>query len=168
MEDLTQTMLPSKWCVWIHHNASRDWKLSGYHKLMELRNVHDFWTFMNNFNKLDYINYQFFIMRNEVTPIWEDAANRNGGAASVRIKASDKNMLALWEEACVMAASEQLSDGNTDDAIVGVSFNLKNDLTVLKIWNSNINRDISKKIARLFYNKYRPHSIVYIKHRADP
>jgi len=154
----------ASWNIWIHKNSSKDWSLNGYNKIFEITNIADFWNFMNNFNKLNYMDYQFFIMRGNITPIWEDPENATGGAASIRLKVSDKNLLDVWTDLCLYTINEQVCQ--TDDPINGISFNLKNDLTVIKIWNKN-GSDISKKISKNLINKYKLYSVVYIKNRPE-
>lgn len=154
----------SKWNIWIHLNTSNDWTLASYHKIALIETISDFWNFMNSFNKINYMNYQFFMMRENITPIWEDEANKNGGAASIIIKISDPNLLKIWEDICVLTINEQIYNNKSE--INGVSFNLKNDLTVIKIWNKNMNDDISKKLPDCFVKKYKLYSISYRKNRA--
>lgn len=153
------------WSVWIHKNTSKDWSLNSYSKIMTIYNVGDFWSFMNSFNKINYMDFQFFVMRGDIIPIWEEIENRNGGAASIRLKLSDKNLLPVWEDICLHTLNENICDASIE--INGVSFNLKNDLTVIKIWNKDGNCDISKKITRNITGKYRLNSIVYIKNRPE-
>lgn len=169
IQEISQNMgeklvFPSFWSVWIHKNSSNDWSLNSYHKVMTIHTIADFWRFINNFDKINYMEYQFFIMRNNITPTWEDPENKNGGAASLIIRISDPNLLKIWEDVCVMTINEQIYDKM--DEINGVSFNLKDDLTVIKIWNKNMNDDISKKLPECFVNKYKLYSISYRKNRA--
>jgi hypothetical protein len=155
---------PTFWSVWIHKNSSSDWSLDSYHKIMTIHNVADLFGFLNNFDKINYMEYQFFIMKNSITPVWEDPENKYGGAASIIIRISDPNLLKIWEDICVMTINEQIYD--KADEITGISFNLKNDLTVIKIWNKNMNDDISKKLPECFISKYKLYSVAYRKNRA--
>lgn len=163
--DASQLFFRSTWNVWIHRNASTDWKLTGYDKIFSIQNVADFWNFMNTFSILNYMDYQFVIMKNNIAPIWEDAENKNGGSAVIRMKLTDKNLLNAWEDMCILTFNEQICPDAND--INGISFNMKKDLTVVKIWNKNVSNDISKKIANSLINKYRLYSISYTKNRAN-
>jgi hypothetical protein len=163
--DANQIIFPHPWNIWIHKNSSKDWSLESYDNIMTINNVIDFWNFINNFNKLNYMDYQFFIMNNNIKPTWEDPENRNAGAASIRLKLSDKNLLKVWEDICLYVFCDQICTEIT--TINGISFNLKNDLVVIKIWNDTINNDISKKINRQIISKYKLNNIIYIKHRPN-
>jgi hypothetical protein len=164
-EDALKIIFPHTWNVWIHRNSSKDWSLSSYDRIMSVNNAAEFWNFINNFNKINYMDYQFFMMRNDIKPTWEDPVNYNGGAASIRLKLSDKNLLKIWEDICLYVLCDQICTEIT--TINGISFNLKNDLVVIKIWNDNINNDISKKINKQLISKYRLFQIVYIKNRPN-
>lgn len=157
---------PYSWNVWIHKNSSSDWSISGYDNIMTIKSVADFWLFANAFNKLNYMDYQFFIMRENIKPIWESPENRNGGSAIIRLRLSDKNLLNIWEDICLYTINNQICSSSISD-INGISFNLKNDLTVIKIWNNNGAIDISKKISKQLIQKYKLHAIVYTRNRPE-
>ena len=162
--DIGEKMLFSNpWNVWIHKNSSTDWSLDSYHKLMTINSVSDMWSFLNNFDKINYMEYQFFIMKNDITPVWEDPENINGGAASMLIRVCDPNLLKLWKDLCVLVINEQIYDNPKE--INGISFNLKNDLTVIKIWNKDLNDDISNKLPECLINKYNLFAITYRKNK---
>lgn len=148
----SQLKFPSNWSVWIHNNASTKWDLGDYTRLLIITNVSELWKFLNNFNKLDYMNFQFFVMRGDITPRWEDPKNCDGGCASVRLQVTNKNLLSVWNDLCMFTVNEEIC--TTPDDITGVSFNLKENLTVLKIWNSNHKNDISKKLIHSLLDKY--------------
>jgi hypothetical protein len=163
--DALKMVFPTPWNVWIHQNSSKDWSLDGYDHIMIIENVGDFWSFINAFNKINYMDYQFFVMRGNIAPIWEAPENRYGGAASIRLRLSNKNLLSIWEDICLYTINNQIYQ--TPDDINGISFNLKNDLTVIKVWNNDGNLDISGKLSRNIVSKYKLHSIVYIKNRPE-
>lgn len=159
VNEISNMQFPSEWNIWIHKNSSNDWTLNGYNKIMTIKTIADLWNFINNFNKLNYMNYQFLIMRNQITPIWEDPENAHGGAATLIIRISDKNLLNIWEDICLLTINEQICTDMSD--VNGISFNLKDDLTVIKVWNKNMDNDISKKIPKCLINKYKLYSISY-------
>ena len=180
-------ILKNYWTVWIHKNSSTDWSLKGYNKVMSIKSIADFWKFINNFNKLMYANYQFFIMRNDITPTWEDPSNKFGGAASIKLSVTDSSLLSIWERICLQMICEKLYFGTSLSTDVnGASFNLKDTTTVIKIWNNDNRNDIVKKLSIVGINltqeignfrtvgkprcesitnpKYK---IIYIKNRPD-
>lgn len=163
LEDAEKITFKNKWVVWIHPNSSDDWTLKGYTKIMEIENIADFWSFMNNFKILNYMDHQFFVMRDGITPLWEDIHNKNGGASSLRISAFSENLLDIWELMCLLTVNENICSDSDD--INGISFNLKRDLTVIKLWNKNEFNDITNKISGILTTKYKCR-FKYIRNRA--
>jgi hypothetical protein len=160
----SQFSLKTKWNVWVHNSKSTDWSLTGYHRILTIETIKDMWEFLNNFNNMNYLEYQFFVMRNDITPIWEDPFNINGGAASFRLRATDKNLIPFWVDSCVHTLNENIC--SCPENINGISFNLKDDLVVIKVWNNNEN-DISQLMANSLIQKYDIRAIVYIKNRPN-
>ena len=141
------------WNLWFHYTKD-DWTIDGYKNIYTISSVADFWKLYNNWDDLGGITYkQFFLMKNDVKPIWEDETNRNGGCWSFKI--DEINSSELWEELSILLVSEELlNDNNTENEIVGLSICLKkNNFCVIKIWNNNsklnsiklLNNNILKK-----------------------
>jgi hypothetical protein len=153
----------SQWNVWVHHNKSTDWSLNSYHNIMTITNIKEMWEFLNNFNNMNYLEYQIFVMRDNIKPIWEDKSNINGGAASIRLRASENILVPFWIDSCICTMNENVCCH--PECINGISFNLKDDLVVIKIWNDDCENDISKKLSDKLIQKYSIKTIVYIKNR---
>ena len=93
-------------------------------------------------------------MKNNITPLWEDKMNINGGCWSLKnnINLAEK----LWEYLSILLVSENIYD---NDNINGLSICVKkNNICVIKIWvkdnNNNIkllNKDILKNINLKYY-----------------
>ena len=142
--------LANKWNLWYHHEKD-NWKLSGYNNIYEINTYTDFWKLYNNWNKINGINSKhYFLMKENITPLWEDPINLNGGCWSFKINEDQSEN--LWTELSVYALCNQLIVDSND--MVGLSICLKkNSNVVIKIWNKNskknslnlINKDIIKK-----------------------
>lgn len=142
--------LANKWNLWYHHEKD-NWKLSGYKNIYEINTYTDFWKLYNNWNKINGINSKhYFLMKENITPLWEDPINLNGGCWSFKINEDQSEN--LWTELSVYALCNQLIVDSND--MVGLSICLKkNSNVVIKIWNKNskknslnlINKDIIKK-----------------------
>lgn len=155
MEDFP---LQSSWNIWYHHTLN-DWYLSGYKQIFTIKNIKDFWDFHNNLDCLGGItNAQFFMMRDNVTPVWEDPMNRNGGSWSILVPVQEAHN--AWEQIAVLMVGENLCPG-----ITGMSINQKNNIVVIKIWNSDKNhRDssvLAKAIQKFGNILYRAHKVQY-------
>lgn len=155
--------LTNKWSLWYHHEKD-NWKLSGYKKIYDIEAVSDFWKLYNNWDKIKGVNSKhYFLMKENITPIWEDPQNINGGCWSYKV--NDDLSPKLWNDLSIYLVNEAII-ANSDE-IVGLSICLKkNNNVVLKIWNKNsknsslnlINKDILKKWGT---------EIIYIAHMPD-
>jgi hypothetical protein len=158
MEDKKDFPLQSPWNIWYHHTLN-DWYLTGYKQIFTIKSIKDFWDFHNNLDCLGGItNAQFFMMRDTVTPVWEDPMNRNGGSWSILVPVQDAQN--AWEHIAVLMIGENLCPG-----ITGLSINQKNNIAVIKIWNTDKNhRDsstLTKSIQKFGNILYRAHKVQY-------
>ena len=77
--------LNSKWTLWYHHQKD-NWKLEGYRKIFTIETINDYWSLFKNLHIIGGISkLQYFFMREDVTPLWEDPKNRYGGCWSIKI-----------------------------------------------------------------------------------
>ena len=66
------------WNVYFHDPYDMNWDVNSYKFITTISSVEDFINVYKAFEKL-WGNGMFFIMREEVTPRWEDEKNKNGG-----------------------------------------------------------------------------------------
>ncbi len=148
------------WTVWYHHSLN-DWSVNGYRKIFNVNNIKNFWDFHNNINCIGGINnLHFFLMRKDITPIYEDTKNRNGGVWSMLVpvfKAQE-----VWEEIAAAMCGEYLVKDMS--MITGLSINLKNNVSVIKIWNNDRTKN-DASILPEFLKQYG--NIIYRKHQLD-
>lgn len=148
------------WNVWYHHMKD-NWKLSGYRKIYNISNIKNFWELYNNWNKIGGIlSKQFFVMKNNITPLWEDKMNINGGCWSLKININlaDK----LWEYLSILLVGENIYD---NDNINGLSICVKkNNICVIKIWIKDNNNNI-KLLNKDIFEKYQPEILFIINNK---
>lgn len=124
-------LLPSIWHLWEHKSDNKDWKIDSYNKIMAINNVSDLWGLLNNFYKLDHKMYDFFLMKEDILPIWEHKKNRDGSTCSIRTDTSNGTD-ALSLLILHMVTNKLYTDG-TDD-INGISCSVRNNWMVIKVW----------------------------------
>lgn len=161
--DIT-TNLKNEWNIWYHHEKD-NWKISGYNKIYEIETVGDFWSFYNNWNKVGGVtNKHFFLIQKDITPIWEDPKNINGGCWSFKV--NDDNAYELWEDLSIYLVCNQLCP-TIPDEVVGLSICLKkNNNAVIKIWNKKSKNNSLKLINEFILKKWGT-DIIYIAHMPD-
>ncbi len=152
----------STWNVWYHHTKD-NWTVDGYKKIYKIENGYDFWKLYNNWESLGGITAKhFFLMKNDVKPVWEDPINMKGGCWSYKI--GDSMAAELWEDLSVLIVTNELVQGTTS---LGLSITLKkNNTCVVKIWNDDSNKNSIKHINKNILKKWGT-DIIYIAHMAE-
>lgn len=159
----TNTKLNNKWNLWYHHEKD-NWKIGGFKKIYEIETIGDFWKLHNNWDKLKGINSKhFFLMKENVCPIWEDPINLNGGCWSYKVHEDQAEN--LWNELASYLVCDQIIS-NSDEA-VGLSICLKkNNNSVIKIWNTDTKNNSLSQINKNIIKKWGT-DIIYIAHMAE-
>ena len=150
--------LNSKWAVSIHNTEKADWTIESYQHIYNFDNAGKYWRLFNNFHLLDKINNDIFIMRDGITPIWEDLNNRNGGICSLKIDYYNKigrNEIGSEIMVCIttLIVNESLLSNNQD--INGISYSIRNKSIFIKIWVKDYKKDSAfpSKLPLEFLNK---------------
>ena len=160
MDNKEDIDLNTQWNVWYHHSMD-DWTIKGYRKIFDIKTVNDFWKFFNNINCIGGINnLHFFLMRDGITPIYEDQKNRNGGVWSMLTQPNKS--YELWENIAVKMIGETLI--NESMTITGLSINLKNGIPVIKIWNNDKSKN---SVSFLPILPHLSSEIVYRHHKLE-
>jgi hypothetical protein len=161
METLTlETKLPREWCLWYHQDKD-NWKICGFKNIYTISTINDFWQLYNNWDKLGSINQKhYFLMQKDISPIWEDEKNKNGGCWSYKVH--ENQAQELWDDLSTYLVTEKLSSKQND--ITGLSICLKkNNYSVVKIWNRN-SKDNSLALLNEAILKKWGMDIIYIAH----
>jgi Translation initiation factor 4E (eIF-4E) len=120
----------NKWSLWFHELFDNDWSIKSYKKLYTFDNIAEFWILYNNIISLH--NGMYFLMKNDILPIYEDKNNINGGYWSIKI--SNENILKTWIDLSI-----ELIRGNLDkkNIISGITLSYKKKFYIIKIWITN-------------------------------
>jgi hypothetical protein len=157
-----QKLLTTKyeWYVWIRETNNSDWSLHSYIKVGSLNSINDFFEFSNSLQLFDPSNYQIFIMKQNIKPLWEDPMNRNGGACSFKLNIH--NGFAFYEDVVLFALNEDLFLNSND--LNGMSFSTKNNWAIVKLWNKDCKNNVTRNLKPTFQNKY---SHLYMRYKKN-
>lgn len=121
--------LNNEYTLWYHNPNDTNWTQDSYHQILSFTNLQEFWT-------LDYFITQemieegmFFIMREEVLPIWEEDSNKDGGYISWKIE--KKKAYNLWIDIAGYLITNNLMN---DELINGISISPKKNFNIIKLW----------------------------------
>lgn len=160
----------NKYVLWAHSNTKdpNAWGIDSFDKIVTISNVSEFWRLFNNFEKFDYINKHYFLMKENVVPLWEHHTNAKGGICSFRTKISESiNILVFL--ATMMALGQILENDTvndivmTNDDINGVSISPHGPNIIVRIWNKEADDSFISKLSKNITNKYGDLSIMYKK-----
>jgi len=152
--------LHSTWTVWIHENSDQSWSIQSYKAIYRISNVGEMWRFLNYFDNLDKTTRQYYIMRDGITPVWEDNNNKNGGICSIMLENVNRNKnnrsdicIDCFIAICCLVFNESFVKNNMD--INGLCYSIKQRNVLIKLWikDFEINKKFSNKLPiNLFHN----------------
>ena len=148
------------WYIWYHHQKN-NWKLESYKKIFKIKTIESFWEFNNNIDIIGGINSQhYFMMRENISPIWEDEKNKNGGCWSIKIPM--EKSYELWIKLSMYLIGETITNGKI--LVNGISICPKNTSTsVVKIWIDDNNKSSIQNLPTEILNEYG-FNIIYKAH----
>lgn len=149
-DDGSEYKLENSWYIWTHLSESSNWTPESYKHIFTIDSLKTFWEFFGNIDKLDIIKHQFYIMRSNSCPTWEHPSNRNGGICSIRV--IKDRAIEIIEQIAILVLNECFSDIPSD--INGLSFSVKHNWGVIKIWNKTGSNDISTQIPMYMLKRY--------------
>jgi len=133
--------------VLVHHNKDSTWDYESYHKITTIKKWSDISKVFNTLNKVfgetNYTDYDIFIMKNEIYPMWEDIENRSGSICSIKIDSLDIGY-SIFKTMLIYSANNTLMKFSLSewDVVNGLSFTTKKiegsgeDMcyVIIKIW----------------------------------
>ena len=126
----------TSWCLWYHSLKNSDWSKESYTNMFTIVNLLDY-HIINDLIQLNHLqNGMFFLMRENIYPIWEDPDNINGTFISFKIPGDSlkENIMNIILE-CI---SENIFLNKEDyNELNGISISPKKEFNILKFWFRN-------------------------------
>jgi len=131
--------LKNKWTLWAHLSNETDWSLNSYKNITTFNSVESILTLYENLPE-NIIKYcMLFIMKEGITPVWEDEQNRNGGCFSYKIN-NKILLLKILERFIIFINGRKHLNRKNDyfnNNINGITISPKKNFCIIKIWISN-------------------------------
>nr|QFG73581.1 MAG: initiation factor 4E [Megaviridae environmental sample] len=164
-----ENKLHSKWVLWIHARKD-DWSLKGFLRVIEITSIQEYWEFVEALQHSDIILYHIGLMRDGVTPIWEDPQNVNGGCWSFKVDTA--HCFELFIKLGIFMVGENIMwiDGeNNSDNIMGLCMEPKNNFNyIIQLWNNDRNKcQISYLPQHLIKNSNFGLETLYRSHKPE-
>lgn len=133
--EISKTPLYDKWVLYAHLPHDTDWSLKSYIKIMTIDSLEDTIALLKTLPEKMIKNCMLFIMRDGITPTWEDVKNRNGGCFSFKV--TNKTVPYVWKNLSYMLLGETLTANNRAlKNINGITISPKRSFCIVKIWMS--------------------------------
>jgi len=134
-----QHNLHGKWNLYYHLPHDKNWELSGYTVIMSSVDTVEKVVSLNESIHENIIkNCMLFVMRDGITPMWEDPRNRNGGCFSYKV--INKFVPEVWRNLFAALCGETLSvDTKLSHHINGITISPKKNFCIIKIWLDTAN-----------------------------
>lgn len=125
--------LNNKWTLWAHLPHDPDWSLKSYKKVCQFKNIEETVAITETLPENLVKNCMLFIMKEGITPMWEDPKNRNGGCFSYKV--SNKNVFEVWRDLTYVLVGETISSNILFvNNVTGITISPKKNFCIVKIW----------------------------------
>lgn len=131
-------LLTKKWNLYYHLPDDKNWTVASYLPIMmQISTVEETLALVDQDLGLsdNMIKYaMLFLFRQGITPLWEDAQNRTGGAFSYKVL--NKHVPEVWRELVCLLVGESLMVHPTKHhhLVNGITISPKKQFCIVKIW----------------------------------
>lgn len=156
--------LSNGWTLWCHLPHDTDWTLKSYIKLYDFNTVEQAVSVTEMLPPKLVMNCMLFLMREGITPIWEDVRNRNGGCFSYKV--SNKDVSDCWRQLTYVLVGNSISANKTALPVVnGITISPKKNFCIVKIWLANCKFQNAAIISEV--TGITPHGCLFKKHTPE-
>ncbi len=128
-------LLIDKWNLYYHSPYNKIWDdISGFIKIVENIDHIEMLIALNEMIPENIIKHSMlFVMRKNITPLWEDLSNRNGGCFSYKV--INKHVSVIWKKLCYALCGETLAIEKSHNSFInGITISPKKNFCIIKIW----------------------------------
>ena len=148
MEELQLNPLNSSWDLWFHKNNDTNWDLASYKKISSFSKMEELFYLNDMLKPIHVENGMFFLMRENIDPLWESKDNLSGGCLSFKIIKHE--IYGLWKNLALILVNESiLKDEKEFNNINGISISPKKTFSIIKIWFRNNENQTEDKFNNL-------------------
>ena len=126
--------LTDNWTLWFHNPETDDWSEQSYIKIYTFNTIEQFSNLFQKIPTLNLSTGMFFMMKNDILPLWKDKNNINGGCWSYKV--GKKDAAQGYLDLLVSTISENVC-GDHPEIINGASISPKKGFCIIKVWNNN-------------------------------
>jgi hypothetical protein len=154
--------LEHSWKFYFHDPNNPSWGINSYVVVETVETVND-WIHIFKAFKETWSKGMFFLMKEDIKPIWEDDYNKSGGCMSFKLCKTE--VVDCWFELTGKLITHALLKNNelSTDKISGVSISPKRNYCIVRIWLS----DTELSNSDLYSLSIPPYSKIIYKSHSD-
>jgi len=157
--------LKSRWNLWAHLPQDPDWTVKSYKKICQFKTVEETIGITESLPADLIKNCMLFIMKEGITPMWEDPKNRNGGCFSYKV--SNKNVFEVWRDLTYVLIGETIgTNSNFVNCVTGITVSPKKNFCIIKIWMTNCDNQNPQIVTNEIRN-LMPQGCLFKKHTPE-
>jgi Eukaryotic initiation factor 4E len=123
------------WTLYFHDPYDEQWTPASYKIQTTVATAQDWLQVNMSYSEL-WAKGMFFLMREDIQPLWEDPANKEGGCFSYKVNKPD--IPAYWLKLGAKLMTDNVAkDPDNNDKICGVSVIPKRNYCIIRIWISH-------------------------------
>lgn len=125
--------LHGKWDLYYHLPHNKKWDLASYSIILSPIETVEQVILLNDALKEICKVCMLFIMKEGITPMWEDPRNKNGGCFSYKV--INKNVPDVWQHLFYLLCGEKMCINPAyQKHINGITISPKKNFCIIKIW----------------------------------
>jgi translation initiation factor 4E len=157
--------LNCKWNLWGHLPQDQDWSLKSYKHIYKFTNIEETIAITETIPDALVKNFMLFIMRDGITPMWEDVNNRNGGCFSYKV--SNKIVYEVWRDLTYVLVGETISSSSSFiNSVTGITISPKKNFCIIKIWMRNCDHQNPSVVTNIVKG-LTSHGCLFKKHTPE-
>jgi hypothetical protein len=130
--------LSDKWTLWAHLPHNTDWSLKSYIPIATFTTVEETIAVTESLPAPLVENCMLFMMKQGISPMWEDQKNRDGGCFSYKVP--NKSVVKAWTDLTYRIVGGSISSNNQFvNSVTGITISPKKNFCIIKVWMSNCN-----------------------------
>ena len=130
--------LADRWTLWAHLPHNTDWSLKSYIQIATFSTLEETIAVTESLPAPLVENCMLFMMKEGITPMWEDKKNRDGGCFSYKVL--NKNVSKAWTDLTYRIVGGSISHTSTFvNSVTGITISPKKNFCIIKIWMTNCN-----------------------------
>jgi len=138
--------LSDKWTLWAHLPHNTDWSMKSYITISTFTTIEETIAVTESLPAPLVENCMLFIMRQGISPMWEDPKNRNGGCFSYKVV--NKSVGKAWTELTYRIVGGSISNNASFvKSVTGITISPKKNFCIIKIWMSNCDHQNPTAVA---------------------